>query len=265
MKTLIITTISLLIFGFVYQPKRINNSSEIIHKYFEAIGGKERLERITTRYTKYTTQQQSSITYHKCYQKRPIGLRLENYNSLESSTPINIEIINEKDLINVKNGVVRKLPNMPPQYLLAPDSIQKKCKLSEKMGYLGYFDKVLNWLSKEYKHTLITTQKIKEKECYEIKLTGQYVGGKSEDILLYFDTKNFLLVKMKLPSYAVYYDDYREINGIKIPFIEFYDYDDNAVLTPVSGLKMKDYTTNYLEIKLNENFDEILFTHSNKN
>jgi len=94
----------------------------------------------------------------------------------------------------------------------------------------------INYKTKGHNAILEKDTTIKNMACHKIRFTRK--GGEKE--FYYFDTKTFAVVMKKAASkntemggsvMTTYYSDYRDIGGIKIPFIAASDINGQPILT----------------------------------
>lgn len=97
-------------------------------------------------------------------------------------------------------------------------------KRLEDMRISSDFYRLLNWKKNFQKAEITGTEKVGDEECYIVELTPD----KGTKVTELYSTKTFLLLKRRglIPSstrelnlpYTITFSDYREVDGIKLPF-----------------------------------------------
>jgi len=212
LKNLFVLTVIL----FTSLTASAQNADEIINKYFENIGGKEKLSKINS------------------FKMNVVS----NYNGME----IPIEIFNDKAgkmyvKINFQGKEITQLAfdgktgwstNFMTMKAEKLDSETTENMLSQIKDFPDPF---YNYKDKGYKVELLGKETKEGTECFKIKLTKTpiTVAGKKEDnvVFYYFDTENFVPImteaevkegpaKGQISTSTM--GDYQEVDGIFFPF-----------------------------------------------
>jgi len=185
---------------------KLPTTQEILSKYVQALGGREANEKIKTRMVKGTIE------------LAPVGIKgtVENYLSApdKSYTKSNLQGIG--DIIEVYDGTTAWSLN-PIQGNRDKDGEEL---LQTKL--ISNFYREIN-LDKLYpKMEVRGTEKVGDKDTYVVIATPNGLAPET----FYFDVKSGLLVRAdvtfvspegKMPT-KTFYEDYREIDGIKLPY-----------------------------------------------
>lgn len=184
-----------------------NDLEEIITKYFETIG-QDKINKIETAIATGTSVYFGQETSFKQIQKRPDKAYME-------VLLVDGQII--KQGYNGASGwmLASWMNAVEPVQLVGPD-----LKTIKDMGNIE--GDLWNWQEKGHKLVLAGRQEVAGKSAYQLTLTK--ADGDIDE--MYIDTESFLLSKMiKRTSInnsevevEVYYDDYRNIDGILLPF-----------------------------------------------
>lgn len=200
---------------------------QILDKYVSAVGGREALEKITSRTTKGSFHFEKGLNltgetegYFKFPNKNLINTTLPGFGLLQEGYDGSTAWTKDS-----RNGVrVRKEKELEEAKLDAEFNRELKLKrLYPKMELKG-------------------TQKIAGRDAYLIEATP--AAGSLEKF--YFDTQTSLLVRLdrrRLTAQGhtvateIYYEDYREADGIKVPFTERHVLPDLIALIKYSSIK----------------------------
>jgi hypothetical protein len=183
---------------------------QILDKYILALGGKEALEKITSRITK------GSFSFEK-------GLNLtgetESYAKLPNKNLINTTLTGLGLLQEGYDGSIAWTKD-PAQGLRERKGIEfEEAKLDSE------FNRELKLRRLYPKMEMKGTRKVAGRDAYLIEATP--VGRSPEKF--YFDAQTGLLVRIdrqrlspqgETVAQEIYYEDYREADGIKVPFGE---------------------------------------------
>lgn len=200
-------SVSLNVFGQIATAKTdLPSAAEILAKYTEAIGGRTANEKIKTRSTKGTLEMS------------PMGIKgtYENYAAApdKSYTKINLQGVGE--IIDAYDGANAWWVN-PIQGNSDEEGEQL---IQTKLA--SVFNREIN-LDKLYPRiTVKGVDKVGDRDVYVLSATP--AGTTSETF--YFDTQTGLLLRSdaiavspegKSPI-STFYDDYREVDGVKLPY-----------------------------------------------
>jgi hypothetical protein len=207
MKTIRLIGLSILAFSLAGNLLS-QTANEIISKYIQVIGGKDRLSKITSIYTESTIEAMGAQGIIKSTILNGKGMRMDieigGFNIISCYTEKEGWSINTM----IGNSSAEIMP--PAQYNLEKDQII--------IG--GPF---INYAEKGYKVELLGTDTVANVNSYKIKFT-------SPDSILsiyFFDTKTFYLVKAVSQTVAVgqivesitNYSDFRQTDGYTIPYL----------------------------------------------
>jgi outer membrane lipoprotein-sorting protein len=194
----------LMITGVIAQDLDIN---QIVQKYFETTGWND-IDRVETAVATGTSVQYQQETSFRQVQKRPDKAYMEVLLD-------NGQII--KQGYNGKTGwmLASWMNAAEPVELLGPD-----LKTIKDMGNIE--GDLWNWQEKGHKLVLTGIQDMAGKKVYRLRLTKS--DGDIDE--MYIDTESFMLKKMIRKTniggseveVEIYYDDYRNIEGILLPF-----------------------------------------------
>jgi outer membrane lipoprotein-sorting protein len=193
-----------LISGITAQDLDIN---QILTKYFETVG-QDSLNMVETMVATGTNIQFTQETSFRQIQKPPDKAYMEVLLA-------DGQII--KQGYNGKSGwmLASWMNEAEPVQLLGPD-----LKTIKDMGNIE--GDLWNWKEKGHKLTLGGVQDLGGKQVYQLKLTK--TDGDIDE--MYINTQTFILHKMLRKTsingsevqLEIYYDDYRNINGVLLPF-----------------------------------------------
>jgi hypothetical protein len=237
MKTIRLIGLSILAFSLAGNLLS-QTANEIISKYIQVIGGKDRLSKITSIYTESTIEAMGAQGIIKSTTLNWKGMRTDieigGFNIISCYTEKEGWSINTM----IGNSSAEIMP--PAQYNLGKDQII--------IG--GPF---INYAEKGYKVELLGTDTVANVNSYKIKFT-------SPDSILsiyFFDTKTFYLVKAVSQTVAVgqivesitNYSDFRQTDGYTIPY--------KTELYLAGGQYVNEMTVT--KVELNRPVDELIF------
>ena len=211
--------------------------NQILQRYFEAIGWNN-IDKVATVVATGTSIQYGQETSFRQIQKRPDRAYMEVLLA-------DGQIIRQGYNGNSGWMLASWMNAVEPVELLGPDLTTIK-----NMGNIE--GDLWNWQEKGHKLILAGIQDLAGKKVYRLKLTKQ--DGDIDE--MYIDTETFILKKMIRKTsidgadvdVEIYYDDYRNIEGIVLPFrIE-------QRLNNQQGMVI-----NFKEIKLNIEVDDKIF------
>ena len=181
--------------------------NQIVTKYFETIG-QDNVNLIETVMATGTNIQFGQETSFRQIQKRPDRAYME------------VLLADGQIIKQGYNGIsgwmlASWMNAAEPVELLGPD-----LKTVKDMGNIE--GDLWNWQEKGHKLTLTGTQELAGKQVYRLKLAK--ADGDIDE--MYIDTQSFILSKMLRKTsingseveLEIYYDDYRSINGVLLPF-----------------------------------------------
>lgn len=234
MKTIRLIALSILAFSLAGNLLS-QTANEIISKYIQVIGGKDRLSKITSVYTESTIEAMGAQGIIKSTTLNGKGMRTDieiaGYNIISCYTDKEGWSINTM----IGNSSAEIMP--PAQYNLGKDQII--------IG--GPF---INYAEKGYKVELLGTDTVAN--AYKIK----FISPDSILSVYFFDTKTFYLVQAVSQSVAVgqivenitNYSDFRQTDGYTIPYrMELY--------LPGGYVNVMTVT----KVELNKPVDELIF------
>ncbi len=177
--------------------------------YYDAIGGLEKLKSIKSSYSEGSIRLDGMEGSFRHWEKSPLKYRTEEKFDAVSQT--------EGD-----NGQISWQLDTNGQILLIKDhESQKRREIARRIELYEHLDRH----SPVFALTLKANTIVKEQECYQIVLTNRING----DISRFFINTNTLLMIKSISSQPdmeviTYYDDYRWVEGIQIPFHDFSTY-----------------------------------------
>ncbi|MFH2064099.1 MAG: aspartyl protease family protein [Pseudomonadota bacterium] len=177
----------------------------ILHQYYEAIGGLDRLKTITTVYTEGSTEYDGLKGTFRSWEKKPLQYRLEeDFAILQQIQGDDGQVSWKKD----PNGKV---------VILRDEQTLKRRKIALEMEHFDH----LNPKSSLFTISYEGFQPVNEHLCHAIKIRNRL----NEDVMWYFiDRESFLLVKSvsRLPDIEIHtlYSDYRNEDGLLFPFYD---------------------------------------------
>ncbi len=181
-------------------------ADEIIAKYVETIGGKEKLTGITSLYTEGKMEVMGMEGLMKITVLNGKGMRQD----MEIMGSTMTTCINDKDgwSINPMTGSTSAEPIPDAQYKAAKDQI-----------FVG--EPFLNYAAKGYKVELLGNEAVAGADAYKIKMTSPDETA----VTYYFDAATYLLVKTiqqadmqgQMVENETIYSDYQDTDGILQP------------------------------------------------
>ena len=199
---------------------------EILAKYVQAIGGKQANEKIKSRMAKGTVE------------VLPMGIKgtFENYSAAPNKSMAKVTVAGIGDLVEGFDGTTAWSIN-PIQ-----GNREKQGEELAQARVNNYFNRETN-LAKLYpKLELKGIEKVGEGDAYVV------VGTPDNNLppdTFYFDTKSGLLVRQDTTTIApegkmpgkTFLEDYREVDGVKIPFKTRTVSPENEVITTFTEVK----------------------------
>ena len=181
--------------------------NQIVQRYFEAIGWNN-IDKVETVVATGTSIQYGQETSFRQIQKRPDKAYMEVLLA-------DGQIIRQGYNGNSGWMLASRMTAAEPVELLGPD-----LKTIKNMGNIE--GDLWNWQEKGHKLILAGIQDLAGKPVYKLKLTKK--DGDIDE--MYIDTASFILNKMIRKTsidgadveVEIYYDDYRNIEGIVLPF-----------------------------------------------
>lgn len=187
-------------------------TEELMTKVIEAVGGEANWRKLTSRVTVADIDaiNQGVKGTTTVYSKSP------NKSATETvMTAVGKTIAKGWDFFDGTNG--------EDLYTFAPVEKYSGKKLEDTKLNADFYS-LLNW-KKNYKTVEVKgTEKVGDEECYVVEFTPE----KGTKVIQLYSTKTYLLMKQRgvLPSstsdnsqpYSVVFSDYREVDGIKLPF-----------------------------------------------
>ncbi len=208
---------------------------QIFDKYVQAVGGKAAVEKLKTQVLKG-----SMVTYNAM--TKPVPLSFEIYEALNKraaiiNTPIGI-------FAQGYNGIVSWINNPREKREMTAEELSQF-----KQGTELY--KIIKLKESYSQKKVIGREKIGDREANIVEVT--WADGKTEK--LFFDVQTGLLIAKRVDSETAFgtifeetdFEDYREVEGIKIPF--------TVRLSKLDSSLVRKFT----EIKLNVPIDETKF------
>ncbi|MES2774966.1 MAG: hypothetical protein V4722_12320 [Bacteroidota bacterium] len=230
MKKLCIALASLFSIGFV----SAQTADEVITKHIEAMGGKEKIEKIQN------VVMEGSLTI----QGAPIAVTLTQVQGKLSRQDINAMGMKGYDFVTDKEGWTF----MPFQGMQKPEPKTAE-DVKESQSDLDIQGPLYNYAAKGHKVELLGKEDVEGTECFKIKAT--LASGK--EVTFFLDPASYLIVRAK---------EKKKFNGQEMDLsVDFSDYKD------VEGVKMAHSVTQQFgtvvmsSIKANQNIDQKLFTH----
>jgi outer membrane lipoprotein-sorting protein len=214
-------------------------ADEVVSKFLEASGGKEKLSSINT------------LQYNQLIRfKSPMGemeIPLKYYKEknklfrLETSLQLGPQTMNFYTVINDTSGYVM-VPANPMfgsegglQKMSEKDRVQQLYQLDAS----GMFSALVNYAAKGYKVELLKDEKVNKEDAYKLKQTlsaGQeiiYFINKATNMVVRMDSKGAMAAsmsgmgsmmsgmggggRMDKMEVSMLYSDYRDIDGLKFP------------------------------------------------
>jgi len=198
-------TIVLLLTSAGYSQPNLTNPYQIFQRYYEAIGGVEKLKSVKTAYLEGTTIYDGLKGRFKQWEESPLRYRLEE----------DFTVISQ---IEGDDGHFSWIKDTNGKVMIRRDEETiKRRKLKIRLENFEHLQSDSNFFSLSFEGI----QKIGNDQCYVVKLANRI----NHDILWnFFDTRHFLLRKsiLKQPDIEIHtiYSDYHETYGIKIAYYE---------------------------------------------
>ncbi|MHB1686369.1 MAG: M16 family metallopeptidase [Ignavibacteriaceae bacterium] len=177
-------------------------AEKIIDNYVNAIGGKENLRKVKDRTTVMSGSVQGMTVSMVIYQKAPDKMMQE----------VSAGAMKQGIYFNGKKGVMQ----------MAGKSIEVKANELEKLRYESTLDLLTHLKSLGIKLKLEDIEKVNGKEAYKVDM----ILPSGTKWIQYYDTQTWLKVKeskaITVPqgtfTQDTYFDDYRDVDGVKYPF-----------------------------------------------
>lgn len=193
-------------FSFIpksYTETEAKDPYKILTDHFKAIGGLQRIKSINTRQSIGKIRQDGLHGTFQHWQKRPLQSRVEK----------NYSIIN---YIEGDSGTQSWLFDTNGQVLIGKDhKTLERRQIAFLMDNFEHLDPHSRNFSLVYKGIV----SVKEVSCHEIVLTNSI---NSDQTHYFLGTKNLLMIQSidKLPDVSITtsYDDFRQVNGLLVPF-----------------------------------------------
>ncbi len=214
MKKTILFILLLTIFGYGIQAQ---TADEIIDNYLDAIGGKEKLEKLEGLHIKAKAQTQGMEIPAEIYMFND-GKILMKFNFQGKEITQMAFDGNEAWGMNMMNQKPEKLDKE------ATENIKRNAKDEFPIPFLNY-------KKKGYKVEFMGKEEIEGTETYKIKLTEHPIMKDGKEVpeisYYYFDTENYVPIVKETPitegpyqgkKVQEVYSDYQEVNGIYFPF-----------------------------------------------
>lgn len=219
MKKSLILSVFALFFAFAVQAQTASQNptaEEIIEKYLQNIGGKDKLRALKS--IKMTAKgKQGQMEFPGTVIQTAKGQQKTSF------------IFQGKEIVQPAfdgtTGWNTNFMTMKAEKMETEDAENMKREAAD------FPDAFLDYDKKGYKISLEGKEKVEGTECFKIKLTKKpmLVEGKEEENVVYyfFDTENFVPLvirniakkgQMKGASIDVVLSDYQEVNGIYFPF-----------------------------------------------
>ena len=230
MKKLCIAFASLFAIGFV----SAQTVDEVINKHVEALGGKEKIEKIQN------VVMEGNLTV----QGMQIAVTTTSVQGKLNRADINAMGMKNYDLTTDKDGWVF----MPIQGMQKPEP-KTADDLKDVKSDLDIQGSLVNYAAKGHKAELLGKEDVEGTECFKIKLTL----STGTEITYYIDPTSYMVIRQKQKKKAngqeadVVTDlsDYKDVDGVKMPF---------SVSLPFGTMVMT-------SIKANQTIDEKLYKH----
>lgn len=198
------------------------NAEQVIQKYIDAIGGKENIEKITDITLKASTSMNGMTINMITYKKTPNKFAMEML--------MNGNLLNKQSY----DGEKGKMKGFQGEKEITGnelDELKAEAVINQEMNYANL----------GIQSNLVEIEKIDGKDAYKVELISS-TGKKSYD---YFDVETGLKIMTKQTIVAPQgefeqnqqYTDYREINGVKYPF-----------LIKITGIQNMELTIDSVEI-----------------
>ncbi len=242
-KNLLLSIVTLLIAGIV----SAQTADEIINKYLENIGGKDKLENINAIHIQASTKAQG------------VEIPIEIYMTKEGKQLIATEIQGKKIVQIGFDGTTAWHTNFMN---MKNEKMDQESNENLKRNSAGEFiSPFLNYKEKGYKVEYMGKEEVEGTETYKIKLTQkpEIKDGKEvkNESYYYFDTENYVPVMvesvidegpMKGAKIQEIFSDYQEVDGVYFPF---------SMMTKFNGQSGQEVKVSKIEI--NPDIDNSIF------
>jgi hypothetical protein len=213
------------------EGKNITNPYNILEKYYEAIGGLDRMEALKTTYKEgiFSIEGSGLQGTFKQWTERPLRMRQE----------VDLTVIKS---ISGDNGEFSW--NIDANGKIQIQKDEKTIKQREVKKLMEQYDH-LDPNSSHFTLTLEGIEKVHNKDCYVVKIINQI----NENIQLdYYNTSNFYLVKTVLikPDMEQHtvYSDFRTVDSVIQPFREI------VTILPTGEKQVIEYTKHESNIEI---------------
>jgi zinc protease len=184
------------------QPANLPEASQLLDKYLAALGGQANLEKATSRISRGKLE------------ILPVNITAPVTISAKAPNNLLIQIEGGNELGNVSQGFNGTVAwSKDPQSgikILSGDKLEKAKQDAE-------FYRPLKLKTRYEKLAVKELTKVGNRPAYRLEATL----GKQQDVL-YFDSETGLLLRLDTntseQTTEVYFEDYREVDGIKLPF-----------------------------------------------
>jgi uncharacterized protein YxeA len=239
MKNILIVVFFIIGLVLFVQFVQAQTVDEIINKYMDARGGKERLMAVTSLYMEGSRQMMGNEVPIKIYKVQGKLSRTE----FEMMGQTGYSIVTPD-----KGWMLVPMRSPDPQSMPAD-------RVKGMQGDLDIMGPLVDYKAKGNKVELVGKDSVNGAECYKIKLTN----AEGKEIFFFIDAKTFLLSEMsmmvagmgndsKMHEVIIYYTDYKAVDGVMIPM---------TVNIPGSG--MMSGSTTFDKVELNKPVDEKLY------
>ncbi len=242
-KRLILSIITLFITGIV----SAQTADEIINKYLENIGGKDKLESVKVIHIQASTKAQG------------MDIPVDIYMTKDGKKLVSTEIQGKKIVQMAFDGTTAWHTNFMN---MKNEKMDKETAENLKRNAAGDFiSPFLNYKKKGYKVEYLGKEEVEGVETYKIKLTQkpELKDGKEipNESFYYFDTENYVPVvvesvindgPMKGAKIQEILSDYQEVDGVYFPF---------SMMTKFNGQAGQEVKFNKIEI--NPEIDNSIF------
>jgi len=183
------------------------NVDEIISKHITAIGGAENWKKVTSMVTEGTVNVMGN----------DVNVKVTQVNNEGQRQDISVAGMTGFIIMTPKGGWMF----MPFQGQQKPEPMTAD-DVKESIDDLDIQGNLIDYQAKGHKVELIGTEEIEGTECYKIKVTRKTSGEQT----LFIDKASHLVLKVSSKKKAmgqemdvnIEFGDYREINGIKVPY-----------------------------------------------
>jgi hypothetical protein len=206
MKTIKLFTLSIIAIWLTGSVSA-QTADEIISKYLQAIGGKERLSKITSIYTEATIDAMGSQGTFKSTTLNGKGIRQD---------------------VDFMGSIITTCYNDKNGWSINPMTGSSSAEIMPETQYNATKDQIviggpfINYAEKGYQAELLGTDSVANTKTYKIKLTS---NANSSNVY-FFDINNFNLVQSivqtemqgQLVEYVYTFSDYRQADGYTTPY-----------------------------------------------